>query len=162
MLLTMSLVTSPASRNRDAAPALFGLVTLPPPPPPLLPTLFPQCLSAASDHEGRKLSDGVDEEAAGGVPVQSELYAAVRAASEGLGRQSVAKDLGIECRLTLHLDASAAEDWARRNTPTCSTCGYRRHPSQECSSRRKSVRTCEPRRLDDRATTRTEGRGSNS
>ena len=44
---------------------------------------------------------------------ESELYAAVKAASEGLGIQSVAKDLGIECRLTLHLDWvwSTAEDW---------------------------------------------------
>ena len=35
---------------------------------------------------------------------ESELYAA----SEGLGVQSVAKDLGILCGLNLHLDASAA------------------------------------------------------
>ena len=39
---------------------------------------------------------------------ESELYAAVKAASEGLGIQSVAKDLGISCVLNLHLDASAA------------------------------------------------------
>ena len=38
---------------------------------------------------------------------EGELYAAVRAASEGLGMQSAAIDLGVECRLTLHLDASA-------------------------------------------------------
>ena len=38
---------------------------------------------------------------------ESELYAAVKTASEGLGVQSVAKDLGISCRLNLHLDASA-------------------------------------------------------
>ena len=38
---------------------------------------------------------------------ESELYAAVKTASEGLGIQSVAKDLGISCRLNLHLDASA-------------------------------------------------------
>ena len=37
----------------------------------------------------------------------SELYAAVKAASEGLGIQSVAQDLGISCGLNLHLDASA-------------------------------------------------------
>ena len=37
----------------------------------------------------------------------SDLYAAVKAASEGLGIQSVAKDLGILCGLNLHLDASA-------------------------------------------------------
>ena len=38
---------------------------------------------------------------------ESELYAAVKTASEGLGFQSVAKDLGISCGLNLHLDASA-------------------------------------------------------
>ena len=38
----------------------------------------------------------------------SELHpAAVKTASEGLGIQSVAKDLGISCVLNLHLDASA-------------------------------------------------------
>ena len=39
--------------------------------------------------------------------VESELYAAVKTASEGLGIHSVAKDLGISCGLNLHLDASA-------------------------------------------------------
>ena len=38
---------------------------------------------------------------------ESELFAAVKSASEGLGIQSVAKDLGISCGLNLHLDASA-------------------------------------------------------
>ena len=38
---------------------------------------------------------------------ESELYAAVATASEGLGIQSVAKDLGMSCGLNLHLDASA-------------------------------------------------------
>ena len=38
---------------------------------------------------------------------ESELYAAVKTASEGLGIQSVARDLGISWRLNLHLDASA-------------------------------------------------------
>ena len=38
---------------------------------------------------------------------ERELHAAVETASEGLGIQSVAKDLGISCRLNLHLDASA-------------------------------------------------------
>ena len=38
---------------------------------------------------------------------ESELYAAVKAASEGLGVQSLAKDLGMTCGLNLHLDASA-------------------------------------------------------
>ena len=38
---------------------------------------------------------------------ESELFAAVKTASEGLGIQSVSRDLGISCRLNLHLDASA-------------------------------------------------------
>ena len=38
---------------------------------------------------------------------ESELHAAVKTASEGLGIQSVAKDLGISCGLNVHLDASA-------------------------------------------------------
>ena len=38
---------------------------------------------------------------------ESELYAAVKTASEGLGIQIAAKDLGISCELNLHLDASA-------------------------------------------------------
>ena len=38
---------------------------------------------------------------------ESEFFAAVKTASEGLGIQGLAKDLGIECKLNLHLDASA-------------------------------------------------------
>ena len=38
---------------------------------------------------------------------ESELYAAVKTASEGLGFQSLAKDLGVSCGLNLYLDASA-------------------------------------------------------
>ena len=38
---------------------------------------------------------------------ESGLCAAVKTASEGLRIQSVARDLGISCRLNLHLDASA-------------------------------------------------------
>ena len=38
---------------------------------------------------------------------ESELYAAVKTASEGMDIQSVAKDLGILCGLNLHLDATA-------------------------------------------------------
>ena len=38
---------------------------------------------------------------------ESELYAEVKAAAEGLGVQSVARDLGRVCGLTLHVDASA-------------------------------------------------------
>ena len=51
----------------------------------------------------------MDQEAASGVAVffESELYAAVKTASEGLGIQSVAKDWGIACALTLQMDASA-------------------------------------------------------
>ena len=37
----------------------------------------------------------------------SELFAAVKAASEGLGVRSLAKDLEIVCKLNVHLDASA-------------------------------------------------------
>ena len=39
---------------------------------------------------------------------ESELYAALRAASEGLGTQSIAKDLGIELRGEVWGDVSAA------------------------------------------------------
>ena len=45
---------------------------------------------------------------------ESELYAAVKTASEGLGIQSVAKDLGKTCRLNLHLDASATSRLVNR------------------------------------------------
>ena len=38
---------------------------------------------------------------------ESELYAAVKTASEGLLVQSITKDMGISCGLNLHLDASA-------------------------------------------------------
>ena len=38
---------------------------------------------------------------------ESELFAAAKTASEGLGIQSVAKVLGIACGLNLHLDASS-------------------------------------------------------
>ena len=57
--------------------------------------------------ERRPLSQGVDQEAASGIAVFRREYAAVKTASEGLGVQSVAKDLGILCGLNLHLDASA-------------------------------------------------------
>ena len=77
---------------------------------------------------------------------ESELYAAVKTSSEGLGIQSVAKDLGISCRLNLHLDArqrcgwSIARDWAGRSILTCNTSGYRRLPSQAGSPRRRLTR----------------------
>ena len=60
---------------------------------------------------------------------ESEVYTAVKTASEELGIQSVAKDLVIACGLDLHLDTTAtmcfvnrAGGWARQNTPTCRTC----------------------------------------
>ena len=40
-------------------------------------------------------------------PAGSELYAAVKTASEGLGIQSVTKDMGISCGLNTHRDATA-------------------------------------------------------
>ena len=77
---------------------------------------------------------------------ESELYAAVKTASEGLGVQSVAKDLGKSCRLNLHLDASATmslvnrRGLARRSILTCKTSGYRRLLSQAGSPRRMLTR----------------------
>ena len=53
---------------------------------------------------------------------ESELHAAVKTAPEALGTRSLAKELGIVCKLVLHLDASAecawptAGDCAKRNT----------------------------------------------
>ena len=53
---------------------------------------------------------------------ESELYPAVKTASEGLGIQSLAKGLVIVCKLNLYLDASATmclvnrRVSARRNT----------------------------------------------
>ena len=85
---------------------------------------------------------------------ESELYAAAKTASEGLGIQSVAKDLGIICGAEPRRCAwSTAEDWARRNTSTCKFCGYRRHPSEAGSSRRKC-------RLDDETTLGTKDRAA--
>ena len=39
---------------------------------------------------------------------ESELVAVVRAACEGLGMMSLADDFGIELKIRLHVDASAA------------------------------------------------------
>ena len=66
-------------------------------------------LEAYSDADWGGESQGVDQEMASGgaVSAESELCAAVKTASEGLGIQSVAKDLGLSCGLNLHLDASA-------------------------------------------------------
>ena len=47
-------------------------------------------------------------------PAESEPYAAVKTASEGLGIPSVARDQGISCRLNLHLDASATTSLVNR------------------------------------------------
>ena len=65
---------------------------------------------------------------------ESELYAAAKTGSEGLGIQSVAKDLGIACGLNLHLDATATMclvNRIRQNTSICRTCGYKKPPSQK-------------------------------
>ena len=68
---------------------------------------------------------------------ESELYAAVKTASEGLGIQSVAKELGIACGLNPHLDATATtclvnrKGWARQYTSTCRTCGYKEDRHEE-------------------------------
>ena len=48
---------------------------------------------------------------------ESEPFAAVKTASEGLGIQCVARDLGISCRLNLHLDASATMCLVNRRGP---------------------------------------------
>ena len=46
---------------------------------------------------------------------EAELSGVVRAAAEGLGLQSIARDLGIECALDLHTDSSAAEGISKRS-----------------------------------------------
>ena len=77
---------------------------------------------------------------------ESELCAAVKTASEGLGIQSVARDLGISCRLNLHLDASATMCLVNRRVlgkakhVDMQTSGYRKLPSQAGSPRRRSTR----------------------
>ena len=64
---------------------------------------------------------------------ESEQYAAVKTASEGLGIQSLATDLGISCGLNLHLDCLSDDvlgqpqrTGAKRSTSTCRICGYKR------------------------------------
>ena len=52
---------------------------------------------------------------------ESELYAAVKTALEGLGVQSVAKDLGILCGLNLHLDASTTMGLVNRRGKSVDT-----------------------------------------
>ena len=51
------------------------------------------------------------------ITAESELYAAVKTTSEGLGIQSVAKDLGITCGLNLHRDATATMGLVNRRGP---------------------------------------------
>jgi hypothetical protein len=46
---------------------------------------------------------------------EAELHALVKAASEGLGLQSVARDLGLELQLALFVDSSAAQAIASRS-----------------------------------------------
>ena len=79
----------------------------------------------------------------------SELYAAVKTASEGLGVQNVAKDLeycvGISCGLNLHLDASATmcfgqpqgigQGEARRHAESVDTGGFQIWPVHHEESR---------------------------
>ena len=62
---------------------------------------------------------------------ESEVYAAVKTALEGLEIQSVAKDLGISCGVNLHL---------KRSTSTFRICGE------------ESRHEHEYRRLDDETT----------
>ena len=45
---------------------------------------------------------------------ESELAAVVKAAAEGLGLQSVLADFGLECRITIRSDATAAIGMAKR------------------------------------------------
>ena len=45
---------------------------------------------------------------------EAEYYAAVKGAAEGLGFQSMLKDLGFECRIELWQDSSAAKSIASR------------------------------------------------
>ena len=84
---------------------------------------------------------------------ESELYAAVRTASEGLGIQSVAKDLEISCELILHLDASSTmcqpqrtgQSEARRHAGSVDTGGFHVRPVRHEEGRHER----EPSRLND-------------
>ena len=77
---------------------------------------------------------------------ESELCAAVKAGSEGLGVQSFGKGLGCDVRAELapgRLSSNVplvAEDWAKPNTSTCRTCGCKSLPSLAGSSRRRLAR----------------------
>ena len=90
----------------------------------------------------------------------SELYAAVKVASEVLEILSVAKDLGIPCGLNLHLDASAMMCLVN-----CRGLGKAKHVDmqnlwiQEASKSGRSEEgrhEGEPSRLNDEAAAETE------
>ena len=93
---------------------------------------------------------------------ESELYAAVQTASEGLGIQHVAKDLGTVCGLNLHLDATATmclvnrrgtgQSEARRHAQSVDTGGFQILPAHDEESRHEH----ESRRLDDETTGKAE------
>ena len=87
---------------------------------------------------------------------ESELYAAVKTASDGLGIQSVARDLGIVCGLNLHMDATATMCLVNRRG-----LGKAKHVEvqhlwlQEASKSKRYVTE-----KDDEATTRTKDRAA--
>ena len=92
---------------------------------------------------------------------ESELYAAVKTASEGLEVQSVAKDLGIFCELNLHLDASATmglvnrrdtgQSEARRHAESVDTGGIQVRQVRHEEGRHER----EPSRFNDETATET-------
>ena len=94
----------------------------------------------------------------------SELYAAVKTASEGLGIQIVAKDLGISCGLNLHLDSSATMclvkrrglGKARRYAESVDTGGFQIRPVRHEESRHER----ETSRLDDKTAGKAEDRAA--
>ena len=87
-------------------------------------------------HERRTLPQSMDQEqqVVALSPAESELHAAVKTASEGLGIQSITKDMGVSCGLNLHLDASArmclvnrrgsGQSEARRHAESVDTGGF--------------------------------------
>ena len=93
---------------------------------------------------------------------ESELYAAVKTASEGLGIQSLAKDLGTVCKLNLHLDASATMCLVnRRGLGKAKLVNVQHLWIQEASKSEKFVTkkelyACESRRPDDATIAETE------
>ena len=81
---------------------------------------------------------------------ESELHAAAKAASQGLGIQSVAKDMGIECKLTQHLPQfgqpqETGESETRRCAVPVDRGGFQ--VREICHKEGRHER--EPRRLDD-------------